>query len=261
MNDIVYVGKHLRTYNVQKHYHDHWEFVYCTGGSGTFEFDDSTVVNYATGDVVVVPPKIYHTNNSVKGFTNIHVRMADAMLPFKTAVTIHDDSDKHVLSAFEDLFFYFNSAIDKRRLLVSAFCNLIVNYVMAFQNNNPLSQVVEEIKSNIVKNFPDSNYQLNEYLHSLPFSYDYLRKLFKSEIGITPHAYLTNMRLQTAEKLLSSLDHEYNVTKVASMVGFDEPLYFSRVFKKQYGCSPLNYANRKHQKNPPIVKGGGETTL
>lgn len=261
MNDIVYVGKHLRTYNVQKHYHDHWEFVYCTGGSGTFEFDDSTVVNYSTGDVVVVPPKIYHTNNSVKGFTNIHVRMADAMLPFKTAVTIHDDSDKHVLSAFEDLFFYFNSAIDKRRLLVSAFCNLIVNYVMAFQNNNPLSQVVEEIKSNIVKNFPDSNYQLNEYLHSLPFSYDYLRKLFKSEIGITPHAYLTNMRLQTAEKLLSSLDHEYNVTKVALMVGFDEPLYFSRVFKKQYGCSPLNYANRKHQKNPPIVKGGGESTL
>lgn len=262
MNDIVYVGKHLRTYNVQKHYHDHWEFVYCTGGSGTFEFDDSTVVNYSTGDVVVVPPKIYHTNNSVKGFTNIHVRMADAMLPFKTAVTIHDDSDKHVLSAFEDLFFYFNSTIDKRRLLVSAFCNLIVNYVMAFQNNNPLSQVVEEIKSNIVKNFPDSNYQLNEYLHSLPFSYDYLRKLFKSEIGITPHAYLTNMRLQTAEKLLSSLDHEYNVTKVALMVGFDEPLYFSRVFKKQYGCSPLNYANRKHQKNPPIVKGGGgESTL
>lgn len=257
MNDIVYVGKHLRTYTVQKHYHEHWEFVYCTSGGGTFEFEDNTVVHYSTGDVVVVPPKIWHTNNSVKGFTNIHIRVAEAMLPFKSVVTIHDDSDKHVLRAFEDLFFYFNSALDKRQLLVSAFCNLIMNYVIAFQNNSPLSKVVEEIKSNIVKNFPDSNYQLDKYLHSLPFSYDYLRKLFKSEIGITPHAFLTNMRLQTAEKLLSSLDHEYNVTKVALMVGYDEPLYFSRVFKKQYGCSPLNYANRKHVRPDPEFATGG----
>lgn len=257
MNDIVYVGKHLRTYTVQKHFHEHWEFVYCTSGGGTFEFDDNTTVNYSAGDVVVVPPKLNHTNNSVKGFTNIHIRVAEAMLPFKTAVTIHDDSDRHVLHAFEDAFFYFNSALDKKQLLISAFCNLIVNYVIAFQDNSPLSKVVEEIKSNIVKNFPDSNYQLDEYLHSLPFSYDYLRKLFKSEIGITPHAFLTNMRLQTAEKLLSSLDHEYNVTKVALMVGYDEPLYFSRVFKKQYGCSPLNYAHRKHKPADKQKSTGG----
>lgn len=254
MNDIVYVGKHLRTYAVQSHYHDNWEFVYCTSGGGTFEFEDNTTVHYSAGDVVVVPPRIYHANNSVKGFMNIHIRVSDAMLPFKSVVTIHDDSDKHVLRAFEDLFFYFNSSLDKRQLLLSAFSNLIINYVIAFQNNSPLSKVVEEIKSNIVKNFPDSNYELDSYLRTLPFSYDYLRKLFKSEIGITPHAFLTNMRLQTAEKLLSSMDHEYNVTKVALMVGYDEPLYFSRVFKKQYGCSPLNYANRKH-------KSSGEVTV
>lgn len=247
MNDIVYVGKHLRTYTVPEHAHDNWEFIYCTSGVGELAFDDYTSMHYSAGDIVIVPPHVIHTNNSVKGFTNIHVRIADATLPFKIATIISDDSDKHVLGAFEDIFFFFNSQLDKRQLLLSALSNLIVNYVIALQNDKPLSKIVEEIKSDIVRNFPDCHYQLDEYLKTLPFSYDYLRKLFKNEMGLTPHAYLTHIRMQTAEKLLSSLDHEYNVTKVASMCGFDEPLYFSRVFKKHFGCSPIHYV--KHRPN------------
>lgn len=245
MNDIMYAGKHLRTYNVQDHSHDNWEFIYCTSGQGNFWFDDESTLHYASGDLVIIPPHLDHKNESVKGFTNIHIRIDDATLPFKHATSITDDSDKHILRAFEDAFFYFNSSLDKKQLLVSALGNLIVNYVIAFQSNKPLSRVVETIKSSIVKNFPDCNYQLDEYLKSLPFNYDYLRKLFKNEMGITPHGYLTNMRMQTAEKLLSSQDQEYNVSKVAQMCGYDEPLYFSRVFKKQFGCSPINYAKRK----------------
>lgn len=245
MNDVVYVGKHLRTYNVQEHDHDSWEFIYCTSGSGEFTFADKSTLHYSTGDVVIVPPHVNHTNNSVKGFTNIHVRIVDATLPFKSPTVIVDDSDRHVLGAFEDIFFYYNNTLDKRQLLLSALSNLIVNYVIALQNDKQLSKIVEEIKSDIVRNFPDCNYRLDDYLKSLPFSYDYLRKLFKNEMGITPHAYLTHIRMQTAEKLLSSIDHEYNVTKVASMCGYDEPLYFSRVFKKHFDCSPVNYAKRK----------------
>ena len=247
MNDIVYVDKHLRTYTVQNHSHDSWEFIYCTSGSGTFTFEDSTTLHYSTGDIVIIPPNIVHTNNSAKGFTNIHVRITDATLPFKNPTSICDDSDKHVLRAFEDILFYFNNSLDKRQLLLSAFSNLIVNYMIALQNDKQLSKVVEEIKSDIVRNFPDCTYQLDEYLKSLPFSYDYLRKLFKNEMGVTPHSYLTHMRMQTAEKLLSSLNHELNVTKIAQMCGFDEPLYFSRVFKQHFGCSPANYAKNSLQ--------------
>lgn len=245
MNDVIYVGKHLRTYNVEEHNHDSWEFIYCTNGSGELVFEDHTTVHYSIGDVVVIPPRTNHSNNSVKGFTNIHLQIADATLPFKSPTVIVDDSDKHVLSAFEDIFFFYNNSLDKRQLLLSALSNLIVNYVIALQNDKQLSKVVEEIKSDIVKNFPDCHYRLDEYLKSLPFSYDYLRKLFKNEMGVTPHAYLTHIRMQTAEKLLSSIDHEYNVTKVATMCGYDEPLYFSRVFKKHFDCSPVHYARRK----------------
>lgn len=250
MNDIIYVGKCLRTFNVRIHHHDSWELVYCTNGGGVFTFDDYSL-EYRAGDIVTIPPGITHENAGDQGFTNIHINLANASFPYKTATLISDDSEKHILNAFNDAYYYYNNDIHKKVLIMSALGNLIVNFIIAFQNSKPLTPIVEIIKNDIVKNFPDCNYELDSYMKSLPFSYDYLRKLFKSEIGTTPHGYLTAMRMQTAEKMLCVMDgEEYNVTRIAQMCGYDEPLYFSRVFKKQYGCSPYHYAKQKQGKQP-----------
>ena len=104
MNDIIYVGKHLRTYSVNKHQHDSWEIVYCTGGNGVFVFDDFSL-EYSRGDIVVIPQETIHSNGSEKGFTNIHINLANATFPYKTAVKITDDSEKHVLNAFNDAYY------------------------------------------------------------------------------------------------------------------------------------------------------------
>lgn len=249
MNEINYANVHLQTYSVLPHSHETWEFIYCTSGSGTFHFAENKI-DYKQGDIVIIPPNVMHANESSKGFTNVHINMEDVSLPQHPDL-ISDDSEKHILTSFKDAFYYYNSQTHKKQLLLSALGNLIVSYIIAFQRNKPLPTVVDEIKSNIVKNFPDCNYQLDDYLHSFNFSYDYLRKLFKSEMGITPYRYLLNMRMQLAEKLLCSLNgNEYNITQIAHMCGFDEPLYFSRVFKKEFKCSPINYAKQKqHPQN------------
>lgn len=246
MNDIIYVGKHLQTYSVQKHLHKSWELIYCTYGEGRLDCEDGTSIKYKTGDTVIVPPNLEHSNNSERGFTNIYMNIDKAAFPFTAPVCLPDNPERHILHTFNEIFYYYHAEMHKKSIVLSALANLVFSYVIAFQNNKPLSKPVETIKNSIVNNFPDCTYHLDTFLHTLPFSYDYLRKLFKSEIGVTPHTYLTQMRLQTAEKLLSSMNHEQNVTKIALMCGFDEPLYFSRVFKKYYGCSPINYAKQKH---------------
>ena len=55
MNDITYAGRHALVSSVSRHRHDSWEFVYCTQGTGLFEFEDD-VLHYTRGDVVIVPP-------------------------------------------------------------------------------------------------------------------------------------------------------------------------------------------------------------
>ena len=248
MNSIVYVGRHLITFQTKQHYHDEWELVYCTGGQGQFEFGDTTL-NYSSGDIVIIPPRAVHVNNSDEGFTNIHINITDATFPFKEPLLLSDDSECHMLNAFKDAFYFFNSDIDSKHLVIDAIGNLIVNYVIAFRNTKPLRGIVNEIKSDIMQNFTDCDYELDKYLRTIPFSYDYLRKLFKSEMGTTPHNYLTSLRIQMAEKLLCSYGGgELNISEIAYNCGYSDSLYFSRVFKKNFGCSPKQYAMRQNRR-------------
>jgi AraC-like DNA-binding protein len=60
--------------------------------------------------------------------------------------------------------------------------------------------------------------------------------LFKAAFGMTPVAYRTQLRLRKARELLVST--QYNVGQVARMVGYRDPLYFSRVFRRKLGVLP-----------------------
>ena len=250
MNKIVYVGKHLLTLSVARHAHGTWEFVYCTSGCGEFLFDDFTL-HYKEGEIVVIPPYVPHSNWSRDGFTNLHVNMADINLPFKIPTVIPDDSNHFILDTINAAYFHFSGDKDARRLLLPVYGDLLFGYMMAYQTANPLSKVVEEIESTIIKNYQDCNFELDKYLQSLPFSYDYLRKLFKKELGVTPHKYLSDKRLQTAADMLNcGFSDSYNIAEISQLCGFREPLYFSRIFKSKYGVAPSHYLEEQKSISP-----------
>ena len=70
-------------------------------------------------------------------------------------------------------------------------------------------------------------------------SRSYLYRAFQAEFGCSPSAYLTRYRMQRAKQLLrhSALP----ISMVAVSVGFEDPLYFSRVFRGETGFSPTEY--------------------
>ena len=110
-----------------------------------------------------------------------------------------------------------------------------------------------QIENNIIANYADSSYELDTYMHSLPFSYDYLRKMFQKELGITPHRYLMDKRLKMAAELLVTDDAgARTVGDIALLCGFHDPLYFSRMFKAKYGTAPRNYLESRLRQ--PIVR-------
>ena len=103
--------------------------------------------------------------------------------------------------------------------------------------------------------YPDENFELDQYLHTLPFNYDYLRKLFKSEVGVTPHQFLSDTRLQAAAERLSFTEgRQVNISEIAHLCGFREPLYFSKIFRKKYGMSPSQY-QRSQRENTSVPDG------
>lgn len=185
MNNIIYAGKHLLTLSVNRHTHSSWELIYCTSGSGVMQFDDFELP-YKTGDIVAIPPMMPHANVSSEGFSNYHINMSDLVPVSSEPILMHDDSNAFLLNVFEAAYFHFNSAPEKRDAFLPHYGDLLVSYMSQSQHQVKVSKVVEEIQTNIIQNYPDCNYELDKFLQSFPFSYDYLRKLFKKELGITP---------------------------------------------------------------------------
>lgn len=72
----------------------------------------------------------------------------------------------------------------------------------------------------------------------LGFERTYFSVMFKEKTGVSPHAYLTAMRVQKAKKLLT--EHGYTVGGAAEAVGLD-PRNFSRIFKHETGHYPKDY--------------------
>jgi two-component system response regulator YesN len=92
-------------------------------------------------------------------------------------------------------------------------------------------------------NYIRDNYKENLTLESVaqqvfisPF---YLSHLFREELDITFLEYLTRIRIETAKQLLK--DQNTTISSIAAEVGYEDPSYFSKVFKKNTGLSPNQY--------------------
>ncbi|MBP3620790.1 MAG: helix-turn-helix transcriptional regulator [Lachnospiraceae bacterium] len=103
------------------------------------------------------------------------------------------------------------------------------------------THIVEEIdKATIYFNEHYSeDISIDEYAQNNHFSVSWFIRHFKQCTGSTPMQYILSKRIYNAEILLH--DSTYNVTEIAEIVGYDNPLYFSRIFKKVKGLSPSEY--------------------
>jgi len=89
----------------------------------------------------------------------------------------------------------------------------------------------------------ENNYESEITLFSLSkhlkISPSYLSRLFKNEVGIGAHEYLTQYRILMASQLLK----DNSVTEVGYMCGFNDTSHFISVFKKRIGITPKEYKN------------------
>ena len=65
---------------------------------------------------------------------------------------------------------------------------------------------------------------------------------FKQVTKMTPMQYILSLRINGAISLMDTTT--YNISQIAASVGYDNPLYFSRLFKKHTGFSPSEYKNK-----------------
>ena len=83
---------------------------------------------------------------------------------------------------------------------------------------------------------------IEEYALSRHTSISLFMRNFKKVFGVSPKQYILNIRMNNAQNLLESTD--YTVAEIAAIVGYDNSLYFSRIYHKQKGQAPSDYRKR-----------------
>lgn len=80
---------------------------------------------------------------------------------------------------------------------------------------------------------------IEEYAASRGMSISWFIRSFKQYTKVTPMQYIVSLRMTNAQMLLETTT--YNIKEISCIVGYDNPLYFSRLFTKQKGLSPTEY--------------------
>ena len=80
-------------------------------------------------------------------------------------------------------------------------------------------------------------------------SVGYFSHIFKKRMGVAPMRYLTELRVNKAKELIAT--NTMNLSTIAPLVGYSDPLYLSRVFKKTTGIPPTEFQQSLLTSNTP----------
>ncbi len=100
------------------------------------------------------------------------------------------------------------------------------------------------VKDYIETHYSEKGLSLSQVASALFVNEGYLSRQLKQTYGRTFSEYLIEYRIQKAQELLRNLTLQYTVTAIANKVGYEDPHYFSRLFRKKTGFSPVQF--REH---------------
>jgi len=225
---------------------DHFLIVYIEKGESTLFIENEKYIIKEHNLLVFFPnSKILYKNNEN---TKWHIWWmgvsGDALYKYFESLNISPKKPFSDVYAHEELLSCFaeinrtmkSTKLEKRlysySLMYKIFSILAKN--TAKVKLSPIQEIIHYINYNFdtIKNVSDlsTNYNMSKN--------NFLR-LFKKETGKSPIEYLEEIRLKRACELLKETD--YSIKNISFSIGFNDPLYFSRFFKKHTGLSPANY--------------------
>ena len=106
--------------------------------------------------------------------------------------------------------------------------------------------VIQEIQNFICCHYAE-NISLNSLADSFILHPNYLSRLFKEKTGHNFVEYLTEIRMEKVKELLRSSNKK--IIEICDMTGYDNPRYFSKVFKQYTGMTPREYRGQSPSKS------------
>ncbi len=213
-------------------------------GCMRYTFPDG-VMDVPEGNIVFVPRGAAYDTVATKTPCRFVAIVFSADFPEGAYPFTRPLDDFHELEEFQNTLpdlWKFGSSSEHYKCY-SFFYNLL-SHLDYLENQSHPNKAKESIITPAVAYLKTHIYDCDLKVDKLPelcgISGTYFRNLFQQRFGESPQKYILSKRLSHAKAIIESGDFE-TITEVATSVGYTDPLYFSRAFKKKYGVSPSFY--------------------
>lgn len=114
------------------------------------------------------------------------------------------------------------------------------------RGTNPKDRLFLEAADRVIlQHLSDPNFDVNLWSCELKIGRTHLFNQVKRITGLTPNDYVLRLKMNKAMLLLDEEKVQNPIAQIAYQLGFTNPAYFSRIFKKQFGVTPREFRDRK----------------
>ncbi len=239
---VTQTSENTRSY--PQHRHDVAEITCYLEGEGVLKTERGDIP-FCKGTVIVIPAGIRHGSVSHAPFKNVSVH-TDELPDRIQEFLVGKDNESGDVQRFSELLFRLSFCGEDKRVLTqsvfTAYRELVFDLIIKSEGD-----FLAAFKNKLVQSVGGGEFDFSEAVRESGYAEDYLRVLFKNRYGVTPHAYLTALRMEYAQTLIKTYGDKRKICEIAWACGYSDPLYFSKLFKKTYGCSPRAYIEKTVQ--------------
>ncbi len=249
--------------------HNFWEMVYVDAGQVIINADNREH-HLKQSEIIFHKPNEFHTLKAdQKTVANVFVFSfvcsSKSINFFKDkTMTVPDKLKKYIAMIIEEYYQTFNPmyADDKKlelkenppiggqQMIRTHLEQLLILLIRSELDNHALrifptkESMENHLVSEIMHIIEENTYHkisVEDICEQLNYSRAYLSKIFRATSGYTILKYVLMNKMREAKKLIR--EGQYNFTQISDLLCFDNPHYFSTVFKKMTNMTPTNYKN------------------
>lgn len=235
-------------------------FIYCINGQGWFEVNGSKK-KVAENQFFIIPAGMPHSYGAAESapwtIYWIHFQgqkaqslVAPLMRNGCNRIDVSDESRiEHRIQLFEEIYAAVESGFTYENMLYSGLCLYhflgTLLYVKQFRQIG-IGKVrgdVVDLAIHYMHENMEKDISMYDLVKLLGYSSSQFNVIFKQRVGIPPKQYYLQLKVREACKYLNFTNMKIN--QLCYKVGIEDPFYFSRIFTKIMGCSPIEYREMK----------------
>ena len=250
LTDVGYFPKALHHFRERREGIEEYILLYCTEGSGTIQIPGKPVITLHEGAAFCIPPLTGHryfaSPQDPWSLLWVHFKGEDTtFFPLNSLQKVVLNSTyatDRLMSLFELLFRVLDGNYTLGNFIyISQVLSLILSEIFyrekhhsTAEQNRQVTRIVRYMSAHL-----DKNLTLQDLSDQFGLSRSYISAIFQKYTSHSPIDFYIRLRMKEACKLLRSFDTR--VQEAASALGYNDPYYFSRIFKKVIGVSPREY--------------------